>query len=160
MSTDQKTAAVSAPTDRTIRIEREFDAPRDRVFAVFTDPELVPEWWGPRTTTVTVEEMDVRVGGRYRFSVIDSGGKRTGFRGAYREVDPPERLVQTFEWDGMPGYVSVETATFIDLGDRTRVITEALFFTPEDRDGALGSGMESGMQETYQRLDEVLARLG
>lgn len=158
MSTDQKTAAVTTPTDRTIHIEREFDAPRDRVFAVYTDPGLIPEWWGPRATTVTVEEMDVRVGGRWRFAVVDSDGNATAFGGAYREIVENERIVQTFEWDGMPGYVSVETATFIDLGERTRVITDSLFFTTEERDGMLGSGMEGGLNETYQRLDELLAR--
>lgn len=158
MSTDQKTTLVSAGADRTIHIEREFDAPRDRVFAVYTDPSLIPEWWGPRGTTVTVEEMDVRVGGRWRFAVVDADGNATGFQGAYRELVPQERIVQTFEWDGMPGYVSVETATFEDLGDRTRVVTDSLFFTTEERDGMLSSGMEGGLRETYERLDEVLAR--
>lgn len=158
MTTDQRAATVTTPTDRTIRVEREFDAPRDRVYAVYTDPELIPAWWGPRATTVTVEEMDVRVGGRWRFSVVASDGSATGFQGAYRDIVPGERIVQTFEWDGMPGYVSVETATFLDLGARTRVVTESLFFTTEERDGMLQSGMEGGLQETYERLDEVLAR--
>ncbi|MBJ7520127.1 MAG: SRPBCC family protein [Solirubrobacteraceae bacterium] len=158
MSTDQKTAAVTTPTDRTIRIEREFDAPRDRVFAVYTDPALIPGWWGLRDSSTVVEEMDVRVGGRWRFANTDCDGNVTGFSGAYREIVPNERISQTFEWDGMPGYVSVETATFIDLGDRTRVVTETLFFTTEERDGMLGSGMEIGLNQTYQRLDELLAR--
>ena len=87
----------------------------------------------------------------------DCDGNVTGFSGAYREIVPNERISQTFEWDGMPGYVSVETATFIDLGDRTRVVTETLFFTTEERDGMLGSGMEIGLNQTYQRLDELLA---
>jgi uncharacterized protein YndB with AHSA1/START domain len=85
------------------------------------------------------------------------GRQRTGFRGTYREVTPPERIVQTFEWEGMPGHVSVETATFEDFGDRTKVTTTSIFHTTEERDGMLGSGMEGGLNETYERLDEVLA---
>jgi len=154
-----KTATVTTPTDRTIHIEREFDAPRDLVFATFTNPDLIPEWWGPRGTTTEVDEMDVRTGGNWRFIGQDSDGNRTAFRGTYREVTPPERIVQTFEWEGMPGYVSLETATFEDLGDRTKVTTVSIFYTAEERDGMLGSGMEGGMNETFQRLDELLARL-
>jgi uncharacterized protein YndB with AHSA1/START domain len=153
-------ATVTTPGEREIHIERVFDAPRDRVFAVYTDPELIPQWWGPRGTEAVVEQMDVRAGGSWRFVVRNQDGSQTAFRGTYREVTPPERIVQTFEWEGMPGHVSVETATFEDLGDRTRVVTTSVFHTAEERDGMIASGMESGMQETYQRLDEVLARLG
>ena len=152
-------AKVTTPTDREILIEREFDAPRDRVFAVYTDPKLIPEWYGPRDTTTIVDEMDVRAGGRWRFIMRNADGSESGFRGVYREVTPPERIVQTFEWEGMPGHVSVETAVFEDLGDRTKVTTTSIFHTPEERDGMLGSGMEGGMNETYARLDELLARL-
>ncbi|MEA2193400.1 MAG: hypothetical protein QOI73_3521 [Solirubrobacteraceae bacterium] len=155
-----RTATVTTPGDREIRIEREFDATRERVFAVYTDPELIPQWWGPRSTTTEVVEMDVRTGGDWRFVAHDDDGGQTGFRGTYREVTPPERIVQTFEWDGMPGHVSVETAEFEDLGDRTRVVTTSTFHTTEERDGMLGSGMEGGMNETFQRLDELLASLG
>ena len=161
MTSDQtgtRTAAVTTPTDREIHIEREFDAPRDRVFAAFTDPDLIPEWWGPRNTTTVVDRMEVRPGGSWRFVVRNSDGSETAFRGTYREVSAPERIVQTFEWEGMPGHVSVETATFEDLGERTRVVTTSLFHTPEERDGMLASGMERGMNETYARLDELLAR--
>ena len=154
-----QTATVTTPTDREIHVERVFDAPRDRVFAAFTDPELIPEWWGPRETTTVVAQMEVRTGGSWRFVSRNADGSETGFRGTYREVIPPERIVQTFEWEGMPGHVSVETATFEDLGDRTKVTTTTLFHTPEERDGMLASGMERGMNETYARLDELLARL-
>ena len=163
MTNDQAqalTATVTTPTDREIHVEREFDAPRDRVFAVYTDPELIPEWWGPRGTTTIVDQMDVRAGGSWRFVAQTSDGSEVpAMHGTYREVTPPERLVQTFEWEGMPGHVSVETATFEDLGDRTKVTTTSIFHTPEERDGMLGSGMEGGLNETYERLDEVLARL-
>jgi uncharacterized protein YndB with AHSA1/START domain len=153
------TATVTTPTDREIHIEREFNAPRDKVFAAFTDPELIPEWWGPRSTTTIVDRMELKPGGSWRFVARDSDGSETAFRGEYREITAPERIVQTFEWEGMPGHVSVETAVFEDLGDRTRVVTTSVFDTPEDRDGMLASGMEGGMNETYDRLDEVLARL-
>ena len=162
MTSDQqqaRRAIVTTPTDREIRIEREFEGPRDHVFAVYTDAALIPEWWGPRDTVTIVDHMDVRTGGSWRFVMRDPDGSETGFRGTYREVTPPERIVQTFEWEGMPGHVSVETATFEDLGDRTKVTTVAIFHTPEEREGMLESGMEGGMQETYARLDELLARL-
>jgi uncharacterized protein YndB with AHSA1/START domain len=151
-------ATISTPTDRSIHIERVFDAPRDRVFAAYTDPELIPEWWGTRDTTTIVDHMDVRPGGSWRFVARNPDGSETAFRGTYREITPPERIVQTFEWEGMPGHVSVETATFDDLGDRTKVTTISLFHTTEERDGMLASGMEGGMNETYARLDELLAR--
>jgi len=90
---------------------------------------------GPRDTTTVADVMDVRAGGSWRFVSRDSSGDETGFRGTYREVTPPERIVQTFEWEGMPGYVSVETATFEDLGERTKVVTTTLFHTPEGATG-------------------------
>jgi uncharacterized protein YndB with AHSA1/START domain len=162
MASDQQQAqatSITTPNEREIRIEREFDAPRDRVFSVYTDPELIPEWWGPRQYTTEVDYMDVRTGGRWRFVHRGEDGSEIGFQGAYREVSAPERIVQTFEWEGMAGHVSVETATFEDLGDgRTRVTTVSVFHTPEERDGMLGSGMEGGLNETYERLDELLAR--
>ena len=154
-----RTATVTTPSDREIRIERIFEAPRDRVFAVYTDPDLIPEWWGPRGTTTIVDRMDVRSGGDWRFVARDPDGSETAFRGSYREVRAPDRIVQTFEWEGMPGYVCLETAAFEDLGDRTKVTTTSLFYTTEERDGMLDSGMEGGMNETYQRLDELLERL-
>ncbi len=159
MTTDQqqaRTATVTTPTDREIHVERVFDAPRERVFAVFNDPALIPEWWGP---TTIVDQMDVRPGGSWRFVVRNPDGTETGFRGTYREVTAPERIVRTFEWEGMPGHVLVETVVFEDLGDRTKVTTTLLFHTTVERDGILASGMERGVNETYTRLDELLARL-
>jgi uncharacterized protein YndB with AHSA1/START domain len=162
MTNDQReapTMIVTTPTDREIQIERVFDGPRDRVFAVFTDPELIAEWWGPRGTSAIVDQMDVRPGGSWRFRIRNSDGTETAFRGTYREVSPPERIVQTFEWEGMPGHVAVETATFEDLGERTKLTTTSLFHTTEERDGMLSSGMEQGASETYARLEELLAKL-
>lgn len=152
------TSTVTTPSEREIHIERVFDAPRERVFAAFTDPELIPQWWGPHGTTTTVEQMDVRPGGTWRFVGQDSDGNEFAFRGVYREVDSPARLVQTFEFEGMPGHVSLETATFEDLGDgRTKVLNDVVFYRAEERDGMLSAGMEKGMNESFERLDELLA---
>ncbi|HEY3725760.1 MAG TPA: SRPBCC family protein [Solirubrobacteraceae bacterium] len=151
-------ATVSKPSEREIHIARVFNAPRDQVFAAYTDPQLIPEWWGPRGTPAIVDEMDVRPGGTWRFVFRDSDGTETSFHGTYREVAPPERIVQTFEREGMPGHVSLETVTFEDLGGRTRVTTTSLFETTSERDGMLASGMERGLNETYARLDELLER--
>lgn len=151
------TTTVTTPGDREIRIERFFAAPRARVFAAMTDPRLIPEWWGPRETTAIVDQMDLRAGGAWRFVVRLGDGSETAFRGAYREVTPPERIVQTFEWEGMPGHVSVETATFEDLGERTKLTVVSVFHTTAERDGMIESGMERGLSETYARFDELLA---
>ncbi len=148
---------VSTQGEREIVTERIFDAPRERVYAAYTDPELIVQWWGLRSTTTIVDRIDVRPGGDWRFIERNSDGSETAFRGTYREVTPPERLVHTFEWEGMPGHVLVETVTFEDLGERTKLITHSLFHTGEERDGMIASGMEGGQSESYERLDELLA---
>jgi uncharacterized protein YndB with AHSA1/START domain len=148
---------LTTPTEREIVTERIFDAPRERVFAVYTDPELIPHWWGPRRMATTVDQMDVGPGGGWRFLTREPDGREIGFKGIYREVSPPERIVQTFEWEGMPGHVIVETAAFEDLGGRTKVTTTSLFHTTEERDGMLASGMEGGLTESHERLAELLA---
>ena len=152
------TTSLTTPSDREIVTERVFDAPRERVWAAFTDPDLIPQWWGPRRFATTVDKMDVRRGGAWRFVHRDADGNESGFRGTYREVTPPERIVQTFEWEGMPGHVIVETVMLEDLGERTRMTNMSLFHTTEERDGMLASGMEDGLTETYERLDELLAQ--
>lgn len=152
-------ATVTTPSEREIHVERIFDAPRDRVFAVYTDPELVSEWWGPHGTTTRVDYMEPVTGGRWRFLVQRSDGSETGFLGAFREVSGPERIVQTFEWEGMPGHVSVDSVEFEDLGDgRTKLTSVSTFHSSDERDGMLGSGMEQGLNETYERLEELLAK--
>ena len=154
-----RTATVSTPTDREILIERVFDAPRDRVWRAFTDPSLVAQWWG-RGNQLVIERMEVERGGHWRFVEHSAEGVH-GFEGRYREVTPPERIVQTFEWDGMPAYVVIETIELEDLGDgRTKVINTSLFHTTEERDGMLMSGMEQGLNESYAALDRLLAKLG
>jgi uncharacterized protein YndB with AHSA1/START domain len=153
------TSTVTTPTDREIRAERVFNAPRERVWRAFTDPELIVQWWG-RGNKLVIERMEVERGGHWRH-VEHAPDSVHGFEGRYREVTPPERIVQTFEWDGMPGYVAVTTVTFEDLGDgRTKMITTSLFHTTEERDGMLRSGMEQGLNQSYAALDRLLAKLG
>lgn len=151
-------ATVTTPADREIRIERIFDAPRERVWRAFTEPDLVAQWWG-RGNALTIERMEVERGGHWRF-VEAADGETHGFEGRYREVTPPARLVHTFEWDGMPGHVVVNDTTFEELPDgRTRVVTVSLFHTTEERDGMLNAGMEVGLNESYAALDRLLATL-
>jgi uncharacterized protein YndB with AHSA1/START domain len=150
-------ATITTPGDREIVTERVFDAPRERVFQAYVDPELIPQWWGPRAGTTVVDRMDVRVGGDWRFVTHHPEYGESAFRGTYRVVDPPTKLEQSFEWEGLPGRVVVETATFEDLGGQTKVTTRSLFHTTEERDGMLASGMEGGLNESYERLDELLA---
>lgn len=152
-------AAVTTPTDRSIRIERVFDAPRDRVWRAFTDPKLVAQWWG-RGNQLVIERLEVERGGHWRFVEHSPDGVH-GFEGRYREVTPPSRLVQTFEWDGMPGYVIIETIEFEEVGSgRTKVVNTSLFYATEERDGMLASGMEEGLNQSYAALDRLLATLG
>jgi len=148
-------ATVTTRGDRQIRVERIFNAPRERVWRAMTDPELVALWWG-RGNKLVVERMEVEPGGHWRFVEHSPDGIH-GFEGRFSEVTPPERVVQTFEWDGMPGHVALETATLEDLGDgRTRFVNTSLFMTAEDRDGMLQSGMEGGLNESYAALDRLL----
>jgi uncharacterized protein YndB with AHSA1/START domain len=147
---------ITTPSDREVRIERIFDAPRDLVWRAFTDPALVAQWWG-RGNKLVIERMEVERGGHWRYVEHTDHGV-FGFEGRYREVTPPERIVRTFEWDGMPGHVAVETAIFEDLGDgRTKLVSVSIFHTTQDRDGMLQSGMEGGLNESYAALDRLLA---
>jgi len=135
---------VTTPTETEIRVEREFDAPREHVFAVYTNPELIPQWWGDGTT---VEEMDVRPGGRWRFN--------TGYgavEGEFHEVVPPERIVQTFQ-------NHVQTLEFEDLGERTKLTQTMVFGSTEERDTTFNYGVEEGAKGGFARIDEVLAKL-
>jgi uncharacterized protein YndB with AHSA1/START domain len=149
----------TTPSDREIGMTRVFNAPRELVYQAYTDPNHVPHWWGPRRMTTTVNTMDVRPGGAWRVVQRDPEGNEYGFRGEYREVVPPERLVYTFEFEGMPGHILGETVTFEEQDGKTTVTSTALFDSVEDRDGMLESGMESGAIESWDRLAELLERL-
>ena len=157
MKTPISTSKITTPTDREIHIERVFNAPRERVWRAFTNPKLIAQWWG-RGNKLVIERMEVERGGHGRFIEHSPNGVH-GFEGRYREVTPPERLALTFEWDGMPGHVAVNTMTLEDLGDgRTKVVTTSLFHTTEERDGMPRSGMENGVNQSYAALDALLAK--
>jgi uncharacterized protein YndB with AHSA1/START domain len=144
--------------DREFRVERVFPASVERVWRALTEPDLVAQWWG-RGNQLDIERMEVEPGGHWRY-VEHAPDGRHGFEGRYREVTRPTRLAYTFDWDGMPGHVSLETIVLEDLGDgRTRMTTTSQYHTPGDRDGMLGSDMEQGLAEGYAALDALLERL-
>ncbi len=150
---------VSAPADEPVIIlTRTFDAPRELVFAALTDPELIPKWWGRRRSSTEVDEMDVHPGGRWRFVEHDDDGKDWAFRGEFREIVPPERVTQTFEFEGFPGHISVDTMTLEEEDGRTKIKAVSRFDSFEDRDGMLQSGMEEGAAETYDQLEELVTQ--
>jgi uncharacterized protein YndB with AHSA1/START domain len=153
------TVTVSLPSDHEISLSRDFDAPRELVFEAFSKPEHVARWWGQKDSTVPVCEMDFRPGGAWRFVERAADGSEYGFRGEYRDIVRPERIAWTFEFEGAPGHIVVETMTFEDLGGRTRLIGTSVFDTVEDRDQMYNSGMARGASEAYDRLDVVLRTL-
>ena len=154
------TSKLSLPSDREIVGSRIMDAPPELVFKAYTDPELIPRWWGPRRYATTVDRMDVRPGGVWRFVHRAADGGEYAFNGVYREIVPPKRLVYTFNYEGAPGHEAVETVTFEEAeGGKTRMTDHLLFETREERDGMLNSGMEEGAAETIDRLAELLREL-
>lgn len=142
-----------------LTFERTFDAPRDQVWKAFTDPEIVPRWWGPHGTTTTVVEMDVRPGGAWRYVSSAPGRTDVAFFGEYLEIDPPKSIKWTFLFDveGMGPQGGPETFTFEDLGGKTRVVSVGHMGSAEAIDGALATGMVGGAIETWDRLATVLA---
>ncbi len=147
------------PGKQEVVITRTFDAPRALVFKAFTDPELIPKWWGPRGHTTTVDEMDVKPGGVWRFVDHDAEGNENAFHGVYHEIVAPERLVNTFEWEGLPGHVLLETVTFEGHDGKTKVTDTSVFQTLEDRDGMVANGMERGARESMDRLAKLLGAM-
>jgi uncharacterized protein YndB with AHSA1/START domain len=159
MDTTMRTSTMTTPTEVSIHIERVFDAPRDCVWRATTEPALVARWWG-RGNPLDVEALDVAPGGTWRFVEHAPDGEVAGFSGSYSDVVPPELAVQTFEWDGMPGHVSTQSARFDDIGDgKTRLTVDVWFPTTEERNGMMGSGMKDGMDASYAALDAVLAEI-
>jgi uncharacterized protein YndB with AHSA1/START domain len=151
--------SVTLPSDREIVLTRVFDAPRRLVFKALTNCEHLKHWWGPRRYALASCQMDFRPGGAYRIVQRGTDGAEYGFRGEYREIVPPERIVQTFEFEGMPGHVSVETLTLVEEEGKTIYTSTSIFDSVEDRDGMLQSGMEEGASETMDRLAEYLETL-
>ncbi len=155
-----ETSLTAEPGKQEIVISRVFDAPRDLVFKACTDPELISQWWGPKTFTTTVEQMNVRPGGVWRVVQRDAEGNDYAFFGVYHEVKPPERIVDTFEYEAMPGHVLLETETFEDLGGgRTKMTDHLVFQSVEDRDGMLQSGSQEEMIGPMERLAELLENM-
>jgi uncharacterized protein YndB with AHSA1/START domain len=152
-----ETQIVADPTLPTILIIREFDASSGRVFQAYTDPDLVVQWLGPRRLTMRIDEYGTRTGGSYRYVHRDDDGTEYGFRGVFHEVRLNERIVQTFAFDGFPDGVSLETTAFEDLRGRTRVTTKSLMDSIEVRDSVIKTGMQRGVREGHERLDELLS---
>jgi uncharacterized protein YndB with AHSA1/START domain len=160
--TAKKTTILAEPGKQEILITREFDAPRELVFKACTDPKLIPQWWGPRYLSTEVDTMDVRPGGQWRFINRDAEGQAYAFHGVYHEVLAPERIIDTFEYEGLPetGHVILETMKLEALpGGRTKLTVQSVFQSVADRDGMLQSGMEEGLSDTHDRLAELLQKM-
>ncbi len=161
-ATHRETEIVADPDVPLVRIVREFDAPREKVFRAHTDPDLVVQWLGPRGLTMRIDHYDCRSGGSYRYihsrDGVD-GREDFAFHGSFHEVRPNELIVQTFTFEGFPDDVALEKLRLEDLGNgRTRLTATSLVDSFEGRDAFVASGMETGVVEGYERLDDVLAR--
>ena len=162
VTVDNRTKIVAEPQKQEIMITRDFDAPRDLVFKAYTDPELIVQWLGPRGYKMVLDKFEPRSGGSWRYHQEDDDGNEYGFHGVFHEVTSPERIIQTFEYEGLPepGHVVLEAAIFEELpGNKTRVTSQSVFRSIEDRDGMIQSGMEVGVYDSNTRLDELLARM-
>lgn len=161
MSSNNKTTITVEPGVQELFITREFDAPRELVFKAHTDPNLFAQWIGPRGYETNLETFEPVSGGRWRFVQLDKDGNQYGFHGTFHEVSP-ERMIQTFEFEGLPerGHVSLETLTLEELPNgRTKLTAHAVYRSVSDRDGMVQAGMERGVNEGYERLDEILAKM-
>jgi uncharacterized protein YndB with AHSA1/START domain len=155
-----KANLIAEPGKYEIIMSRVFDAPRELVFKVMTDPKYIPQWWGKRDQATIVDKMDVRAGGLWRYVQSDPQGNEFAFHGVYHSITAPERVVDTFEFEGMPGHVMLETLTLEAQADgKTKLTVSSVFQSVVDRDGMLSSGMEEGAEESYDRLGELLAKL-
>jgi uncharacterized protein YndB with AHSA1/START domain len=155
-----RTIFIAEPGKQDVTVTREFNAKRDLVFKAFTDPSLYPKWIGPRGYATKLEKFEPKSGGSWRYTQKDPSGNTFSFHGVYHEVLAPERMIDTFEFEGLPekGHVSLETAKFDELpGGRTRLTIHAVYMSVADRDGMVGSGMEWGLNESLERLTELLA---
>ncbi|MDA2813530.1 SRPBCC family protein [Nocardiopsis sp. RSe5-2] len=153
-----KTEFVIEPGRQDVVMERTFDAPREAVFRAMTDPELIPRWWGPAKYEVRVEQGDIRTGGAWRFLTSGDDGE-FNFHGVFHEVSAPDRIVQTFEFEGAPGHVCLETVVLEDLGGSTRYRAVSVFQSVEDRDAMVADGMEEGSDEGLERLEELASEI-
>jgi uncharacterized protein YndB with AHSA1/START domain len=157
-----KTTMIAEPVKQEIFFVRELDAPRELVFKTITEPELYSQWLGPRRLTTKFEKLESKNGGSYRFINEDENGNKFAFHGVYHEVLYPERIILTFEYEGLPekGHVSLEITKFEELPNRrTKLTTQDVFMSVADRDAMLQSGMEEGVDDSYDRLEELLAKM-
>jgi uncharacterized protein YndB with AHSA1/START domain len=156
MTTMQITAEPGVPQVLT---SRAFDAPLELVYRAFTEPDLLVRWLGPRRYTTTIDRYDLRDGGTWRYVQTDDAGNEFGFHGVFHGDPSPRGIVQTFEFEGAPGHVSLDTVTFEDKDGKTIVRTNSVFQSVQARDAMVEAGMSDGMSEGYERLDELLATL-
>ena len=154
-----KTHFIIEPGKQEIIMTRAFNAPRQRVFKAYTDPTLIPQWWGPRRYTTVVDGMEVKKGGVWRYVQRNAQGEEFAFNGVYHEISSPERLINTFEFEGLPGHVGLVVTTFEEQNGQTILHEKSIFPTVEDRDGTVASGMQGGAIETMDRFEELLGRL-
>jgi len=155
----KETVVTADPGKQELFITREFDAPRELLFKAHTDPDLYIKWVGPKDMTMTIEKWECYEGGSYKFT-HERGGHKYAFFGVNHEIAAPERIIGTFEFDGLPerGHVILGTTKFEDLpGGRSRIVHQSVFQSVADRDGMIQSGMESGVSDGYEKLDELLA---
>ncbi len=157
--TSSGTATVTLPADERILITREFDAPKQLVYEAYTTPELVKRWWHANRGEMTVAEVDLRVGGRWRYVMVTSDGLEVGFHGEYREIIPNERIVSTEVYEGMPEAEAVDTLTFAEVDGRTFLTLLVQHTSKEHRDAHIDSGMEAGMQEALDLLEQLAVSL-
>ncbi len=154
-----KTRIIAEPGVPQIVITREFDASRDLLFRAHTDPELLIQWLGPHRLTMTIDRLDARDGGTWRYTHRDADGTEYGFHGVFHGTPSLDGIVQTFEFEGAPGHVSLETLTFEERGSKTLLRNNSVYQSVADRDAMVQSGMEEGLNEGYDLLDELIAKL-
>ena len=153
-----KTSIVAEPGRQEVVVTRLFDVPREKLFQAMNDPQLIPQWWGPADLTTTVERYDAKAKGSWRFIQQDAAGEKYGFHGVFHAFEAPERMVMTFEYEGVPGHVSMQTITLEDVDGKTLLREHTVFQSVEDRDGMVQTGMEVGINASMQRLDAMLAK--
>jgi uncharacterized protein YndB with AHSA1/START domain len=153
--TGRKTAVVTLPADTQILITREFDAPRDLVYRAWTTPELIKRWWSGDQGEVTSVEVDLRVGGTWRYVMTANAGFEVAFHGEYQEIVPNEKIVSTEVFEGMPDAPAVSTTTWAEQDGRTTVTLLVEHSSQEHRDGHVNSGMETGLQSSWAKLEQV-----
>lgn len=156
MKDNQKDYELTLPSDTEILVTKTFDAPANLVWKLYTDPEMIKQWWGWEDSVVVIEKLDVRVGGEWRYS--DPNAKENTFHGVYKEVNEPTKLVYTFIWEGAPNKEMTESLMFEERDGKTFMTDLSTFASKEDRDGMIATGMEEGMAVGFKRMDTALAK--